>query len=87
MLYFCQKEPTPPPPNLPIFLLGGAKDSCTNSGTDMIKLHKNLIALGNKQTTCKILEGTRHESLNEINREQTSQLFLNWINERIQVSA
>ena len=32
--------------------------------------------------TCNILEATRHESLNEINRGQTTKEFIAWLNER-----
>tara|TARA_B100001173_G_C15970339_1_gene539706 strand:+ start:522 stop:686 length:165 start_codon:yes stop_codon:yes gene_type:complete len=51
----------------------------------MVKLHKKLIALGHERAKCEILEDTRHESLNELNRKQTSQLFLNWVNDCTQV--
>ena len=32
--------------------------------------------------TSAILEGTRHETLNEINRDQTTAQFIDWLNER-----
>lgn len=73
------------PKNLPIFLLGGAEDACTNGGSDMLRLQKKLIALGHEQVKCKILEEARHESLNELNREETSKILLNWINDCVQV--
>ena len=57
---------------LPVHIIGGAQDACTNYGRDMeklaIKLHNN----GLTDVSCKILENTRHESLNEINRDQTT---------------
>jgi len=43
-----------------------------------VKLRNN----GLSDVTCKILERTRHESLNEINRDQTTEQFINWLNER-----
>jgi alpha-beta hydrolase superfamily lysophospholipase len=43
-----------------------------------VKLHNN----GLSDITCKILERTRHESLNEINRDQTTALFISWLQER-----
>ena len=84
-VFYASKNLHKIPQNLPIFLLGGAKDACTNEGSDMVKLHKKLIALGHERSKCEILEDTRHESLNELNRKQTSQLFLNWINDCTQV--
>ena len=38
----------------------------------MSKLAKKLKDQGMKDVTSSILEGTRHESLNEINRDQTT---------------
>lgn len=84
-VFYASRNLNKIPQNLPIFLLGGSEDACTNDGSDMVKLHERLIALGHERVKCKILADTRHESLNELNREQTSQLFLNWINECVQV--
>jgi alpha-beta hydrolase superfamily lysophospholipase len=70
------------PKELPVHIIGGAQDPCTNNGRDMeklaIKLHNN----GLSDVTFKILERARHESLNEINRDQTTALFISWLQER-----
>jgi alpha-beta hydrolase superfamily lysophospholipase len=70
------------PKELPVHIIGGANDSCTNYGRDMEKLAAKLRNNGLSDVTCKILESTRHESLNEINRDQTTALFISWLQER-----
>ena len=54
-VFFSIKNLHKIPLNLPIFILGGARDARTNFGRDMTKLCERLTALGNKQLTCKIL--------------------------------
>ena len=48
----------------------------------MIKLATKLKNQGIKDVTSTILEGTRHETLNEINRDQTTAEFIEWLNQR-----
>ena len=67
---------------LPVHIIGGANDPCTNYGRDMEKLAVKLRNNGLSDVTFQILERTRHESLNEINRDQITALFINWLNER-----
>ena len=70
------------PKELPVHIIGGAQDPCTNNGRDMEKLAVKLGNNGLSDVTFKILEHTRHESLNEINRDQTTTLFISWLQER-----
>jgi alpha-beta hydrolase superfamily lysophospholipase len=70
------------PKELPVHIVGGAEDPCTQNGGDMEKLAAKLRNNGLSDVTCKILEGTRHESLNEINRGQITEQFINWLEER-----
>jgi alpha-beta hydrolase superfamily lysophospholipase len=70
------------PKELPVHIIGGAEDPCTLNGSDMEKLAVKLRNNGLSDVTCTILEGTRHESLNEINRGQTTEQFINWIKKR-----
>ena len=70
------------PKALPVHIVGGAEDPCTQNGSDMKKLAIKLQNSGLSDVTCNILEGTRHESLNEINRDQTTEQFINWLKER-----
>ena len=70
------------PKELPVHIVGGAEDPCTQNGSDMEKLATKLQNSELSDVTCKILEGTRHETLNEINRDQTTAEFIKWLNER-----
>ena len=67
---------------LPIHIIGGANDPCTNQGKDMEKLALKLKNNGLSDVTCDILEATRHESLNEVNRNQTTKKFIEWLDSR-----
>ena len=64
---------------LPVHIIGGAADPCTNNGKDMKKLLVKLKNNGLSDVTCNILNGTRHESLNEINRDKTINQFIDWL--------
>jgi alpha-beta hydrolase superfamily lysophospholipase len=70
------------PKELPVHIIGGSEDPCTQNGSDMKKLAIKLQNIGLSDVTCNILEGTRHESLNEINRDQTIEQFIKWLKER-----
>jgi len=70
------------PKELPVHIVGGAEDPCTLNGGDMEKLAIKLHNIGLSDVTCNILEGTRHESLNEVNRGQTTEQFIKWLKER-----
>ena len=67
---------------LPVHIVGGASDPCTNNGKDMKKLLVKLKNNGLSDVTCNILSGTRHESLNEINRDKTTNQFIDWLQSR-----
>ena len=68
--------------NIPVHIIGGDLDPCTNSGKDMEKLALKLKNNGLSDVTCNILDATRHESLNEINREETTKEFIDWLQVR-----
>ena len=68
--------------NLPVHILGGGIDPCTNNGKDMEKLALKLKNIGLSDVTCNILDNTRHESLNEVNRNHTTKEFMNWLDSR-----
>ncbi len=67
---------------LPVHIVGGGSDPCTNNGKDMRQLAKKLKNNGLTDVKCNILEDTRHESLNEINRDSTTKEFINWLDSR-----
>ena len=67
---------------LPVHIVGGSSDPCTNNGKDMKQLAIKLKNNGLTDVKCTILEATRHESLNEINRDFTTKEFINWLDSR-----
>ena len=67
---------------LPVHIVGGSSDPCTNNGKDMKKLAIKLKNNGLTDVKCTILEATRHESLNEINRVSTTKEFIDWLDSR-----
>jgi alpha-beta hydrolase superfamily lysophospholipase len=62
--------------------LCGSDDPCTKNGQDSRSFEKKLLKAGLKDFTCQILNDTRHESLNEWNRDQTTEMFLIWLMKR-----
>ena len=67
---------------LPVHIVGGSSDPCTNNGKDMKQLAIKLKNNGLTDVKCTILEATRHESLNEINRINTTKEFIDWLDSR-----
>ena len=70
------------PPDMPFHLLGGAKDPVTNDGKATIAFGKRLRDAGLTDVTTVVLDNTRHEALNEVNRETTTRQFIDWLNAR-----
>ena len=65
-----------------VHLLGGRADPCSRHGAAMERLRDRLGAIGARDVTLELLEGARHESLNEINREETTAGFIAWLDAR-----
>lgn len=64
--------------DLPFNLVGGAQDPATAKGKAVKELEQRMHKLGFTDVTTKIYEDTRHEGLNEINREVLMQDFADW---------
>ncbi len=64
---------------LPFYLVGGEKDPATDGGESMRKLAARLRAMGFSSVTATTYAGTRHESLNEINRDVVMADFASWL--------
>ncbi|MCW5723936.1 MAG: alpha/beta hydrolase [Maricaulaceae bacterium] len=67
------------PRGLPFHLLGGAEDPATGGGAAIRDLETRLEKAGFTDVTADVLPGARHESLNEINRDQTMADFAAWL--------
>jgi alpha-beta hydrolase superfamily lysophospholipase len=66
------------PRDLPFNLVGGAEDPATDKGNAVRHLDRRMKQLGFSNVTTNIYEGTRHEGLNEINREVIMRDFADW---------
>jgi alpha-beta hydrolase superfamily lysophospholipase len=71
------------PKALPIHLIGGAEDPATDKGEAVNWLAEQMQKSGLSDVTVEILAGTRHETLNEINRDQSMDSFAAWLDSRI----
>lgn len=65
--------------HLQILLVAGDKDPCSDYGKAVDRVAERLENVGIKNVTNLLLKDTRHESLNEINRDQTTQKIINWL--------
>ncbi|MEM9332194.1 MAG: alpha/beta hydrolase [Pseudomonadota bacterium] len=68
--------------DMPVHLLAGAADPCSNKGGSVEQFSARLEKAGLTDVTKKILPDTRHESLNEINRDDTTANFIQWLDGR-----
>jgi alpha-beta hydrolase superfamily lysophospholipase len=64
--------------DLPVNLAGGAEDPSTFGGKAVQDLASRMRRMGFSDVALKIYPGTRHESLNEINRSDVTTDFIAW---------
>ena len=67
---------------IPILLIGGKEDPFSDFGQDIRALAKNLIRYTDS-VTVQLYDKSRHEVLNEKNREQVYQKLLEWVMLRV----
>ncbi len=70
------------PKHLPILMISGACDPVSQMGKGVEQLKAMYEHLGCKHVTCKIYPESRHELLNELNRDEVTADILNWLNAR-----
>ncbi|MFB2550737.1 alpha/beta fold hydrolase [Ensifer soli] len=66
------------PPTLPVHLVGGTGDPSTDNGRALNWLALRMRDTGLRDVTCTLYPGMRHETLNEIGREQATSDFRRW---------
>ena len=64
---------------LPIHLVGGAEDPGTRGGAAVRRLGRDLEKAGFRDVECTVLEGFRHETLNEIGADRPIAGLMKWI--------
>jgi alpha-beta hydrolase superfamily lysophospholipase len=67
------------PSGLPVYLVGGGQDPATNKGREIRWLGRRMMDAGMTQVTTTIYDGMRHETLNDIGREQATSDFVSWL--------
>ena len=67
------------PRDMPVHLLAGDKDPCTEKGQSVRNLADRMQRIGLSDVKLTVLSDTRHESLNETNREETTRDFIAWL--------
>jgi alpha-beta hydrolase superfamily lysophospholipase len=75
------------PKQLPVHLIGGAQDPATDNGAAITWLAEQMSKAGLTDVTSQILAATRHETLNDINRDRSMAEFLTWLDSRISASS
>jgi alpha-beta hydrolase superfamily lysophospholipase len=65
--------------DLPVSIVGGQKDPATDGGKATEHLARRMRAMGFSKTTSRVYSDTRHESLNDVNRDRVMADFLEWM--------
>ncbi len=68
--------------DLPLHMLAGGKDPCSDNGKAVERLHARLEKTGMTDVSLTIHKENRHEALNELNRDEVMQEFVDWLDER-----
>ncbi len=66
------------PKGLPVHLLGGSEDPATNGGRETRWLAERMRAAGLTDVSRSVLNGFRHETLNEVGRDAATEAFAAW---------
>ena len=69
--------------DLPVNLVGGEKDPATGGGKAVEDLARRMKRMGFSNLVSKIYPQTRHESLNELNRDVIMAEFTDWAEKQI----
>ena len=67
------------PSERPVFLVSGSEDPVGDYGKGVKRVFDQYRSLGMKQVTMKLYEGSRHEILNDLEREQVCRDLGDWI--------
>ena len=68
--------------DLPIHLLAGGQDPCSDKGKAVARVAARLEKAGLRDLTNVIHPENRHEALNELNREEITNDFIQWLDQR-----
>jgi len=71
------------PKTLPIYIIAGQQDPVGQYGQRVKKLYDIYKAIGVSDVEIKLYQGSRHEILNEVNRDEVTEDILKWINDHL----
>jgi alpha-beta hydrolase superfamily lysophospholipase len=71
------------PKNLPIYIFSGAKDPVGGNTKGVSQVYNTLKDAGIGDVTLKFYEDARHETLNEINRDEVFKDVIAWMNKHV----
>ena len=69
--------------SLPVNLVGGERDPATDGGKAVTHLADRLRRMGFSNLISTVYADTRHESLNELNRDMIMADFAEWLNKAV----
>lgn len=65
--------------DIPLFIVAGDKDPVGNNGLGVKQVYDDLVKTNHHNVTLKLYEDCRHEILNELNKEEVSNDFYEWV--------
>ena len=68
--------------DIPILFVSGDCDPVGNNGEGVRKSYEIMKLIGSVDVSMKLFMGSRHEVLNELNKDEVYEYILNWINEK-----
>jgi alpha-beta hydrolase superfamily lysophospholipase len=72
------------PKDLPVLLVSGSKDPVGDMGKGVQKVYAMYQKAGLQDVSMRLFEDGRHESLNEINRNEVENFCIDWIKEHLE---
>ena len=70
------------PRALPFHMLGGKADPCSDHGQSIARLAAKLLDAGIEDVSIDLLDDTRHECLNDLDRDKVMANFVHWLDDR-----
>lgn len=71
------------PKDLPVFFFSGDNDPVGNNGKGVLEIYNTFKSSGMADVSIKLYEDARHETLNEINKDDVYADILYWLNQHI----
>lgn len=68
------------PKQLPVYLFSGSLDPVNEQGRGSTALAEYYRSIGMEKVSYRIFTGARHETLNELNREEVTEHLIDWLN-------